>query len=208
MREMGPRKKQPELDFGRAHAPRREHGGDVDAKLRKLARPLDAGLALHVVLHSSRARGEWSFLHRRNRSRVEKLLYSEAPKNGVRLDRIANVGNHLHLLLRYMQRADLQRFFRVAAGLIARAVTGARKGRKIGKFWDSTLYSRLVTWGREWKAVCAYFVKNNLEAIGFRGARLRFTAGREPVVVVGRLKPGDASREYCFLSAEQRKLVS
>ena len=204
---MAKRKSQQEFDLGRDHTARREHGGDVREHKRKVVRPLNPELNLHVVMRSKRARGEWSFLHRRNRSNVEKILYTYAGENQVTIERLANAGNHLHLLLRYRSKKGLQMFFRIAAGIIPRAITGARKGIKTGKFWDATLYTRLVTWGREFRAVCAYLGKNRLEAIGFRGARLKFAGlgRREAVVVVGRIGPGDDQEEWDFLTSEQKR---
>ena len=205
---MAPRNKQQELALGKDFESRREHGGDLNENRRKLKRPLDPRQSLHVVMRSKRARGEWSFLHRRNRAGVEKILYTHAVRNQVTIERLANVGNHLHLLLRFRARQDLQRFFRTVAGLIPRAITGAQKGLRRGRFWDAPVYTRLVTWGRELKAVCAYLAKNRLEAIGFRGARLKFSGRGLAVVVVGRLHPSGRERDWEFLTAEQRRLAT
>jgi REP element-mobilizing transposase RayT len=161
-----------------------EHGGDVLEGRRKLSRPFSPRCSLHVVLRSPRARGHWSLLHRRNRAKVDRLVYTWARAKHVKVYRYANVGNHLHLLLRAESREALQRFLKTFAGLAARAVTGARKGVRHGKFWEKTAYSRLVP-GGAFRAICAYLDKNKLEAIGFLGARLRFRASGEAVAVVG-----------------------
>jgi len=55
-----------------------------------------------------------------------------------------NVGNHLHLLARARRRADFQSFLRDLGGSLAIAVTGARKGNRIGRFWDKLAWSRVV----------------------------------------------------------------
>ena len=34
------------------------------------------------------------------------------------------------------------------------------------KFWNELIYSRIVTWGREFKAVLEYIFKNELQALG------------------------------------------
>lgn len=135
-------------------------------------------------MRAPRARGHWSLLHRRNRSRVETLLYGWAKKKGVTIDRIANAGNHLHLLLRAPTHEALQQFLKIFAGLAARAVMKAKKGVRRGKFWEKTAYSRLIP-GGAYRALCAYLTKNRLEAIGFRGVRLRFRESGEAVAVVG-----------------------
>jgi REP element-mobilizing transposase RayT len=208
---MSRRKPRGEFSFPRQFQSRNDHGGDIDQGRRKLHRPLDPALHYHVVLRSGRARGERSFLHRRNRSRVERLIYSHALKQKVTVDRLANVGNHIHLLVRFPTPEAFRRFLKTIAGLIARQVTGARRGSPLKaldgvkrRFWDGLAYTRGVTWGRELRAVRAYLAKNRLEAIGFRGARLKIRAGSEAVVVVGEL-PADASIEG--LPAETAKVL-
>jgi hypothetical protein len=70
------------------------------------------------------------------------------------------------LLLRTKTRLELQNFLRAFAGVTARLVTGARKGFRVGRFWDFLSYSRVVTWGRDFKSVRAYVVENRFEALG------------------------------------------
>jgi len=82
---------------------------------------------MHIVLRSSRARGEWSMLTPRNRKRIEDFAYKAAKKHGVRLYRFANVGNHLHLLVKTRTRTAFQRFLKDVAGTVAILVTGAKK---------------------------------------------------------------------------------
>ncbi|MBC7691406.1 MAG: transposase [Methylotenera sp.] len=145
---------------------RRDHGGSVHTGKRKEARPLDPRSPLHLVLRSSRARGKWSFLQPHHKRRIEHLLREEARKSGVVIYRLANVGNHLHLLLKARNRLAFQRFLRTASGRIAVLVTGARKGNPVGRFWDQLAYSRIVTWGRELQELQKYLIKNLFEAAG------------------------------------------
>lgn len=146
---------------------RLEHGGSLRAGRRKLARPIDTKRPLHLVLRSSRARGELSFLRKRNRSKVEALLRRYARRFHVKIYDLANAGNHLHVVLRAQSRQGFQNFLRTVSAMIARAVTGAKKGVKAGRFWDALAYTRVVEWGRSFVAMRAYLSRNRLEAIGF-----------------------------------------
>ena len=209
---MSRRKIQPSFDFPAQFQERREHGGDTRTRSRKIHRPLQPGLNHHLVLRSGRARGAWSFLHRRNRSRVERLIYMQAAHQGIHIDRLANVGNHLHLIVLFRDSLTFKRFLKAIGGLIVRVVTGARKGHALPtvrhaasgagstgsapsarrKFWDGLAYTRLVTWGRELTAVRAYLAKNRCEAIGFGGARLKIRGtgkNAQAIVVVGEIPP-------------------
>jgi hypothetical protein len=143
-----------------------QHGGDIRKGKRKLARPIDTKRPMHVVLRSVRARGEWSLLHRRNKARVFALAHETAKTFGVRIYRFSNVGNHIHLLVVARSRRAFQAFLRVLSGGIAFAVTGTRKGSPIGRFWDKLAYSRIVTWGSEFRVLETYFIKNLLESMG------------------------------------------
>ena len=151
---------------------RRAHGGNLREGKRKLTRPFDPKKPLHLVLRSTRARREWSLLRAKNVKRTKNLVYREAARAGVKIYQYANAGNHLHLVVRAKRRADLARFLRTTTGLIARVITGAKKGQPKnaalgGRFWDRLAYSRIVEWGREFKRVCEYLVTNELEGLGW-----------------------------------------
>lgn len=146
---------------------RRAHGGDLRKGKRKLARPFDPKKPLHLVLRSTRARGEWSLLRTKNEKRVRNLVYREAARAQVEIFRYANAGNHLHLVVRSRNRARLARFLRTTSGLLARMITGAKKGTAFGRFWDQLAYSRIVEWGREFLKVCEYLLTNELEGLGW-----------------------------------------
>jgi len=142
------------------------HGGDLRKGKRKTARPLDPRRPLHVTLRSSRARGQWSLLRTGLKGRLHALLVDLAERNGIRVYRYANVGNHLHLLVSFRSRSEFQRFLRSFAGRAAILATGARKGRAVNGFWDKLAYSRVVGWGLDFLAVGRYLTKNFLEGEG------------------------------------------
>lgn len=148
------------------HYNRREHGGTIGQGRRKRERPLDARRPLHFVLRSEQAKGPWSLLHSKNERRVKHLVYHHARKQGLRVFRYANAGNHLHIIIQGPNRVAYQNFLRTVTGLIARAITGAQKGIKKGKFWHSLAYSRVVSWGRELRNVQFYLIMNELEGLG------------------------------------------
>lgn len=144
-----------------------EHGGELVRGRRKTARAIDPKASMHIVLRSTRARGEWSMLSARNRDRVDTLVRRIAARHGQRLYRYANVGNHLHLLVKTPTRRVFQRFLKDLTGSIACLVTGAKNSNPIqGRFWDRLAYTRIVRWGRDFKNIELYFIKNLFEAAG------------------------------------------
>ncbi len=143
------------------------HGGGREKGRRKTRRPLTPKLALHVTFRAESARDKLSLLHPQHAKHVETRLKAIARKFHVRVYQYANSGNHLHLLLRGKTREGLQNFFRTAGSQIAQLVTGARKGQPLKRrFWDSLVFTRLVTPGQDFNNVRWYVHKNMLEAEG------------------------------------------
>ncbi|MGK5085543.1 transposase [Bdellovibrionota bacterium FG-1] len=154
------------------------HGGDLAEGKRKAIRPIDPKQAIHLVLRSSMAHGDYSMLRKANSVAIEVLLQKLAKKWGIRVYRFANVGNHLHLLIRVPSRAVWRRFLRRFAGGVAMIVTGARKGHSLAPnstgraFWDGLAFTRIVHFGRDYHRVALYMVKNLFEAMGIPMKRL------------------------------------
>ncbi len=157
---------------------RTEHGGSVLTGRRKERRPLDVKKPVHLVFRSERARESWSFATSTNRRRVNHLLTLCARRHDVRIYRFANSGNHLHLLVKAKNNEQLRAFLRAFSGLTARAITGAKKGFAVGKFWSGLVYSRLVSWGREFLTVRSYIIQNQLEELGILAWQPRGQAGQ------------------------------
>ena len=145
------------------------HGGTLRRGRRKLERPVSTRRPMHVVLASHRARGPWSL--RKHERVVRDALRAMAHRFGVRVYEFANVGSHLHLLVRARRRDAFQGFLRSFAGLVARRVTGARRGRPSGRFFNGLAWSRVVGWGRDYLGVRHYVFRNDIE--GASGPRVR-----------------------------------
>lgn len=149
-REVGPRRSQ--------------HGGSLANGKRKVARPLDAKKSVHLVLKSTHAKGSMSLLSARNRLVVQAIIRNRAAQFGIVIQGFELMGNHIHLILRFKSRAMFQRFLKTITGLIARHVTGARKGKPFGKrFFDELAFTRLVQGLRDFRGLITYLFKNEIE---------------------------------------------
>lgn len=137
------------------------HGGQLATKKRKIIRPLDPRRPVHITMRSSRARGRFNF--RNHQVAITKIVERASQRSRIKLHRFANVGNHLHFLVSFKRREQCQRFMREVAGVTARVVTGARKGKPFGKFWDELAHSRVVTGLRDLKNVLNYVFFNSME---------------------------------------------
>ena len=156
-------------------------GGALLQGKRKSQRPLSSKDAIHLVLRSEHAIRQDSFLARRNKRAIEQTLKHFAKKFGVRIYRTAVNGNHIHLLIWITNRTLYKAFIRAVSGKIACHVMGgqnfksfciSRRGHgspstKSKGFWQHRPFSRIVSWGRDFKNCARYIQQNIFEALGF-----------------------------------------
>jgi len=145
-----------------------QFGGSLLKKSNaKTKRPLSTKHAMHVVLRSSKAKGEWSLRSLKNQKIVEKLTRTLAKKYSIKIYEYANVGNHLHLLIKLSNRYTFAPFIRALSGSIALKVTGSNKLKALKeKFWDYRPWTRIVEWKKAYSIAKDYVIQNHLEAMG------------------------------------------
>lgn len=139
----------------------RPHGGTSLKKRRKLARPLTPGAVTHLVLKSSKTQGRLSFYW--HKQLVHRLMKEKARKFFVEILDFVNMGNHLHIKVRFKDKLRFQQFLKSYTALLARIITGARKGRPFGRFWDGLAYTRVLTSKFEELGLRGYFEGNHRE---------------------------------------------
>lgn len=103
-------------------------------------------------------------LQKKHKSRINFLIRDTAARYSVKLHGYQNVGNHIHLHVQVRSREDWKCFLRVLPQRIMFAVTGARRGKPKGKFWTLLAFSRVVQWGRQYRAMVNYMAKNARQA--------------------------------------------
>lgn len=132
---------------------------------------------MHFVVRSSMARGQRSLLAKENARFVRELLQKLCRRWGIRVYEFSNNGNHLHLLIQARTVQGFRNFSRVFTALVARKVTGSRKGRGLkGRFWDSIPFTRIVAWGKAFGYARNYVRQNRVEAKGLAPHHSRTTA--------------------------------
>jgi REP element-mobilizing transposase RayT len=136
-------------------------GGCSLKKRRKIKRPLIPGLVTHVVFKSSKAKGELSFY--KHKDLVSSLLKAKSKKFFIEILDWVNMGNHLHLKVRFKDRARMGQFLKSFSATLARSITGARRGDRYGKFWDGLVYTRVLTSKLEELSLRGYFEGSHRE---------------------------------------------
>jgi len=122
---------------------------------------------MHLTLRAEAAKGRYSLGIPRHRGFIEKKVYEYATKWGIKIYKFSNNSNHLHFVLRATTRSGFQNFLRTLSSQVAAFVTGARRGKPLGKrFWDLLAYSRVVEWGSAFFVAKDYVEMNQQEAVG------------------------------------------
>jgi hypothetical protein len=82
--------------------------------------------------------------------------------------------------VRARRRDGFRAFLRSFAGIVARKVTGASRGRPLpgGRFWRGLAWSRIVNWGRDYWGIRNYIFRNLIEATA--GAAVRHALEQGP----------------------------
>ncbi len=156
-------------------------GGSLLKGNPREARPISVKRPMHMVMRSSLAIKENSFLRTKNSKRVKEIIFKHASRTNVQIYRLALSGNHIHFIVLPKSREAFHAFVRVISGLITRAILHVEKGRCAGlRFWDARPFTRILEWGREFKSVGLYLLQNTLEAAGFmqyKPRKLQKTSG-------------------------------
>lgn len=148
------------------------YGGELrkTRKGRSAGRPLDSRNTMHLVLRSSQAKGEKSFLRSKNRAAVQRIVNKFSNKYGIKILSLANVGNHLHFHIKLSTRHGYKPFIRAVTAAIAMAVTGVNRWNKTNgktKFWDYRPFTRVVVGFKAFLGLRHYVEINQLEGLGW-----------------------------------------
>ncbi len=142
---------------------------------RARPRPLDTRHTMHLVLRSTKAKGEWSFRKPVHEKKIQKILDYFSQRYGVKILSLANVGNHLHFQIRLTNRFTYKAFIRAITSAIAMAITGASRWKPLKiRFWDYRPFTRIVKSYRAFLNLRDYIRINKLEGYGYQRDHARW----------------------------------
>jgi REP element-mobilizing transposase RayT len=141
--------------------PKDVFGGSLLTSNPKGKRPLHSKLPILLTL-----RAEKSCLRKLGAfHRVNHLVYATAKRHGIRIYAYANVGNHLHLLIKIPHVKRWAAFIRELTGQVAQAMLGKIDLPKDLRFWKFRPHTRIVRgWQKAYKTAKEYIYLNQLEA--------------------------------------------
>jgi putative transposase len=139
------------------------HGGESGVGKRKEARPVATRRPMHVVFRSRFS----LFRDRQNLDWIKTFIAQLAKKQRVHIYEFSINSNHVHLAVRPFDRKGFKDFLRIFSSQVATRMTGAKKGSPLAEsFWLHPVWTRIVEWGKAFKRLLEYVIKNELEAQG------------------------------------------
>lgn len=154
-------KKKRQLEFDGFKKVRDAFGGSLLKGNPKIRRPLDSKLPTLLTLRGIQG----GLKSPKVFHKIDDIVYETAKKYGVRIYEYANVGNHLHILIRVTNLALWPAFIRELAGRIASAIKAFFKIE--GNYWKFRPHTRIVRgWKKAYKIAKDYVYLNILESKG------------------------------------------
>lgn len=154
-------RKMKQLEFGAFRKPSVEFGGSLLKGNPKTKRPLDSKLPILLTLRAVQSGMRLPKCYGLISAAVDRC----SKKYGVKVYEFANVGNHLHLVLKIPRRQNWAGFIRELTGEIAAAmkqILGLHR-----KFWMFRPHTRVIQgWKKAFRIAITYVQLNTLEAEG------------------------------------------
>ncbi len=143
--------------FTASNKSKKEHGGSLLSGKRKGRRPLSTKNAIHLVLKSD-LKGVFNPGNRR----LEQLIQNTAKRFHIRIYSMALNWSHIHCVMKIKDRKDYNAFIRVLTSIVALRIRIHQNFA--GKVFTLRPFTRIISWGRDFKNVLSYLVLNELEA--------------------------------------------
>ena len=140
---------------------KREFGGSLLEGKRKTARPLSTREPIHLVLKST-----WNRVFFPGDRRIENLIRSHAAKYKIKLYRISLNWTHVHAIIQIPDRKAYNSFIRTVTAELVRLISKIKKMDLTGLF-DLRPFTKIISWGRQFKSLFGYHDLNDLEAFGY-----------------------------------------
>ena len=157
--------KQQEFKAKGLDKPKDTFGGKQFAKSNpKTRRPLEAKLPIHLVLRANQGGMRQPKVFAKVNDQVVRI----AKKHGVTVYEWANVGNHIHLVIKLRSLNGWSAYIRELTGRIALLLKTNNLAPKDKKFWRHRPFTRIVrSWKKAFRDVLEYVHLNWLEAERF-----------------------------------------
>ncbi|MEZ0391036.1 MAG: transposase [Pseudobdellovibrionaceae bacterium] len=101
---------------------------------------------------------------RKNLLSHEKLIHSQAQRFNVKIYGLAVNWSHIHMIIKIKERENYNQFIRSLCSILAAKVRAQKPYLKT--LFTLRPFTRIISWGRDFKSVLNYLVLNQMEARG------------------------------------------
>ena len=127
---------------------------------RKTARPLSVKCPIHLILKST---GASCFVP--GSRKLENLIRAHAEKYGIKIYRMSLNWSHIHMVMKLSDKKAYVSFIRTITSRIV-AYLSKLKGKNLKGLFDLRPFTKILSWGKQFKTVIEYHELNDLEARG------------------------------------------
>ena len=136
-----------------------EFGGSLLIGKRKTKRPLSTKQPIHLVLKSCHK----SVFNPSNQS-LKNLIGKQAKQFNIKIYDQALNWSHIHLLINLQNKSDYVKFIRALTSILSERIR--QKRPELTSIFTLRPFTRIISWGRDFKNALSYQVINQLESLG------------------------------------------
>ncbi|MBS1969541.1 MAG: hypothetical protein JSU04_04515 [Bdellovibrionales bacterium] len=141
---------------------KKEFGGSLLTGKRKTARPLSFKNPTHLILKST---GSHCFVP--DSRKIERIINSQANKYGIKLYKLSLNWSHIHMVMLLPSKKAYLAFIRTLTSLLV-SLLSKLKGKSLKGLFNLRPFTRILSWGRDFRNVINYHELNDMEARGFK----------------------------------------
>jgi REP element-mobilizing transposase RayT len=138
---------------------KKEFGGELLLGKRKSKRPLSTKHPMHLVLRS-----DLRSVFRPTNISLHNLIQKLAKEYQIKIYDYALNWSHIHLVIRMKQKGDYVKFIRALTSILAQRIRKTHS--HIDKVFTLRPFTRILTWGKDFRTALQYQVLNKLESHG------------------------------------------
>ncbi len=159
------------------------HGGSLAIGKRKTARPLSFKRTIHLVLKTS------CHSHlQHHRSSVVAIVNRFSIRFGIKIYQLAVHADHVHIHVKLNNRILYCRWIRAITSQLACEIKGLK--------WSLFPFTRIVSWGLDFKRVSQYVIGNRMEVELIQYAHERLSDWRDKLLITRDLDRQASTSSY------------
>jgi REP element-mobilizing transposase RayT len=148
-------------------------GGSLQLGKRKSQRPLSIKKPVHLVFRTEEKRHKILFSPKDKY--ILKLIRDSAGRYQIRIYNFALNWNHLHFVILVPSREAYKNFVRFLTSQIV-AHFSKKHGKKLKGLFSLRPFTRIVSWGQDFRRVCNYVAANIYESFNYGEDMLTYSS--------------------------------